>query len=691
MLEFTCSSCGGRLSLDEVWAGKKCRCGHCGQIVGVPPAASVTIDGRSAERSSGVSRPPAASPAVEQVEEVASAQDSAIDEQTLPPEPAGAGANYTRASLSAPPSGEVAELVDFLAPPQAPDEIGRLGDYRILDVLGGGGMGAVFLAEDVKLGRMVALKTMLPALAASTAARQRFLREARAAAAIEHDHIVTIYQVGEERGIPFIAMQLLRGESLDTRLQRAGRLSIAETIRIARETAAGLAVAHERGLIHRDIKPSNIWLEFNRDPAGSAESGALAPRVQSAAPPNEIGRVKILDFGLARSLASDSNLTRSGAILGTPAYMAPEQARGRPVDNRADLFSLGCVLYRACTGEPAFRGSDAISTLMAVAEDNPPPPHQLNPDVPPRLSQLIMHLLAKDPAARPASARAVIGALQELGSTLAPGRVEDSPSPLPAALPVATVGSTANLRPRPAADRSTLIQEEPSSGRKWLLIAAVAGGIGGMVLLILLVCIGVLLWHRHTDSGPSPETEAASQTAPAISAELQNLLHDDVRQFNYTKTNLVGFPLAPEFTEIPPDGAVLIGFEFGIGRWEPNDVINSIRAIYLSDKGESFGKVHGTPTNKMVTIKAKKGYTVGALRIVAHLQIDGIRVTFMRLEGKHLDVDQTYSETAGTIGDKPTDGTLIGGSGAPVLGICGRDDNRLCNALGLILRGKVDK
>jgi hypothetical protein len=257
---------------------------------------------------------------------------------------------------------------------------------------------------------------------------------------------------------------------------------------------------------------------------------------------------------------------------------------------------------------------------------------------------------------------------------------------------VAAIGSTANLHPRPAADHSTLIQEEPSPGRKWLLIAAVAGGVGGMVLLILLVSIGVLLWHRHTDSGPSPETEAASQAGPpAISAELQNLLRDDVRQFNYSKTNIVGFPLAPEFTEIPPDGAVLIGFEFGIGRWEPNDVINSIRAIYLSDKGESLGKVHGTPTNKMVTIKAKKGYAVGALRIVAHLQIDGIRVTFMRLEGKHLDADQSYSETAGTIGDKPTDGTLIGGSGAPVLGICGKEDGRLCNALGLILRGKVEK
>ena len=183
---------------------------------------------------------------------------------------------------------------------------------------------------------------MLPVLAASASARERFLREARSAAAVEHDHIVAIYQVGEDRGVPYLAMPLLKGEPLDARLQRDKRLPPAEVLRVARETASGLEAARQRGMIHRDIKPANLWLE-----EGS-------------------GRVKILDFGLARTAADAGHLTQQGAIVGTPAYMAPEQAGGK-TDHRADLFSLGCVMYRMATGELPFKGADTISTLMAVA------------------------------------------------------------------------------------------------------------------------------------------------------------------------------------------------------------------------------------------------------------------------------------------------------------------------------------
>src|SRR5262249_19656984 len=142
-----------------------------------------------------------------------------------------------------------------------PDELGRLGPYRVLQVLGAGGMGVVFRAEDPQLARLVALKTMLPALAASDSARQRFLREARAAAAIKHDHIVSVYQVGEDRNVPFLAMEFLDGESLDSLVKREGKLPVPETLRIGRQIASGLAAAHKRGLIHRDIKPANIFLE----------------------------------------------------------------------------------------------------------------------------------------------------------------------------------------------------------------------------------------------------------------------------------------------------------------------------------------------------------------------------------------------------------------------------------------------
>src|SRR5262249_27717391 len=155
----------------------------------------------------------------------------------------------------------------------------------------------------------------------------RFLREARAVAALKHHHIVTIYQVGEDRGVPFLAMEFLEGEPLDARLQRETRLAVPEVLRIGREIAEGLAAAHERGLIHRGIKPANVWLE------------------------GEKGVAKLLDFGLARSAGDGTQLTTAGAIVGTPAYMAPEQATGGGVDARCDLFSLGCVLYRLCTGE----------------------------------------------------------------------------------------------------------------------------------------------------------------------------------------------------------------------------------------------------------------------------------------------------------------------------------------------------
>jgi serine/threonine protein kinase/uncharacterized protein (DUF2141 family) len=299
------------------------------------------------------------------------------------------------------------ELYGSLAPAQQADEIGRLGPYRVLKVLGIGGMGVVFLAEDPQLRRLVALKTMRLSLAANPEARQRFLREAQAAAALSHDHIVTIHQVGQDRDVPYLAMQLLQGETLEDRLNRRGKLPIAEVLRVGREIAEGLGAAHECGLVHRDIKPGNIWLEAERD------------------------RVKILDFGLAKSgdaleiarakasspeadtplVSLSPVLTHTGTLLGTPAYMAPEQALGLSVDQRSDLFSLGCVLYRMCTGVVPFKGRDINETLRALTKDNPRPPRQLNPAVPPTLSALVMKLLAKRREDRPAAARAVVEVL----------------------------------------------------------------------------------------------------------------------------------------------------------------------------------------------------------------------------------------------------------------------------------------
>jgi predicted Ser/Thr protein kinase len=307
------------------------------------------------------------------------------------------------------PDAEAAEAVrTLLAPPQQPDEIGRLGQYRVLKLLGAGGMGVVYLAEDPQLRRPVALKVMKPAQAASAAARKRFVREAQAAAAIKHDHIVTIYQVGEDRGMPYLAMEFLEGASLDTWLQRGHRPDLRLVLRLGREIAAGLDAAHRRGLIHRDIKPANIWLE--------------APR----------GRVKILDFGLARPAGAGTELTQEGAIVGTPAYMAPEQTSGAQLDARCDLFSLGSVLYRLCTGRQPFRGNSTIDLLVAVCTQAPVPVRELNPAIPPGLANLIERLLAKNPAGRPASARDVINILTALERERAAAPTMDAPAPRPA-------------------------------------------------------------------------------------------------------------------------------------------------------------------------------------------------------------------------------------------------------------------
>jgi serine/threonine protein kinase len=288
---------------------------------------------------------------------------------------------------------------EVLLPPQGEGEIGRLGHYRVLKVLAAGGMGMVFQAEDVRLGRMCALKTMRPDMAKKPEMKERFLREARAAAQLEHDHIIPIHQVDEDNGVPYIAMPFLKGASLEDwfrHKQKSGckaPLTEVEILKLGREIARGLAAAHEKGLIHRDIKPANIWLD--------ASAG---------------GRVKILDFGLAQLSegAGQQHLTQFGAIMGTPSYMAPEQAQGLKLDGRADLFSLGVVLYRLGTGELPFKGNNPMNVLMALASHTPPPVRDLNPAISPALSELVMQLLAKDPVNRVGSAKEVVQRLQAI-------------------------------------------------------------------------------------------------------------------------------------------------------------------------------------------------------------------------------------------------------------------------------------
>ncbi|HEV3142460.1 MAG TPA: protein kinase [Gemmataceae bacterium] len=287
----------------------------------------------------------------------------------------------------------------------APHE--RLGHYEIREVIGKGGMGVVLKAYDQKLQRIVAIKIMAPELAANVTARQRFIREARAAAAVSHDHIVTIHEVQEDHSPPYFVMPYIVGMSLQERLDKKGPFGLKEILRIGLQAANGLAAAHAQGLVHRDIKPANILLE------------------------NGVERVKITDFGLARAV-DDASVTQSGVISGTPMFMSPEQAAGETVDHRSDLFSLGSVLYMLCTGRPPFRATGTMAVMKRVIEDRPRPIREINPEMPDWLEAIIAKLHAKNSEDRFQSAKEVAQLLeQHLAHLQQPGTV-----PMPARISV---------------------------------------------------------------------------------------------------------------------------------------------------------------------------------------------------------------------------------------------------------------
>lgn len=262
----------------------------------------------------------------------------------------------------------------LLSPASHPEMLGRIGRYDVERLIGSGGMGVVFKAYDTELNRPVAVKLLAPYLASSGAARKRFAREARAAAAVVDDHVVPIHNVetgsdsdGEH---PFLVMKYIAGGSLQQRLDREGSLEVCEVLRIGMQTAKGLVAAHAQGLIHRDVKPSNILLDEGVD------------------------RALLTDFGLARA-TDDASLTRSGFHPGTLHYMSPEQVRGEAIDARSDLFGLGCVLYALCTGHPPFRSETSYAVLRRITDDTPRPIRETNPNIPDWLEQIVMKLLAK--------------------------------------------------------------------------------------------------------------------------------------------------------------------------------------------------------------------------------------------------------------------------------------------------------
>jgi serine/threonine protein kinase len=394
---------------------------------------------------------------------------------------------------TAPGNGPSADF-PFLAPPRGPEELGRLGPYRVLGVLGAGGMGVVFRAEDPALRRAVALKALRADVADGGASRERFLREARATAAVRSDHVVTIYQV-EEGAVPYLAMELLPGQSLHAALQAGPPPPLAALLRIGRETALGLAAAHAQGLVHRDIKPGNLWLE------GEGKK------------PWAFRRVKILDFGLARG-AGDIRLTAQGAILGTLAYMAPEQAQGLPLDHRADLYSLGVVLYHLAAGQLPLQAANVVSLITAVIETPPLPLAGRNAALPRPLVDLVMKLLAKAPRDRPASAQEVADRLKGIELQLArpvAAPPPPAPPPVPAPVPAPTPRPTPPAPPvttevLPPRRRQRRPERAPS---KWAPLPVAVGASA------LLLGLGFVLLGGLGQREPSPTTAAAAAQPPA--------------------------------------------------------------------------------------------------------------------------------------------------------------------------------
>ncbi|MDB4766314.1 serine/threonine protein kinase [bacterium] len=297
----------------------------------------------------------------------------------------------------------------LLEPPIRPEMLGRLDQYDVEAVIGQGGMGIVFKAIDADLQRTVAIKMLLPHLANHEEARKRFLREARSAAAISHEHVVDVYQVRSDARHPYLVMALVRGDSLSQIVERSGILPSLDIVRFGMQIASGLSAAHEQGLIHRDIKPANILLQTGEK------------------------KVVITDFGLART-ADDVGLTSTGLIAGTPHYMSPEQCNGKSVTAATDLFGLGCVMYFMATGRPPFAGNTAMAVMNHICTSQPQDIRSISADISKPLANIIHRLIEKRPADRYSSAaetadvlRSLLAHLQEPESNRAP-QVKRPPS-----------------------------------------------------------------------------------------------------------------------------------------------------------------------------------------------------------------------------------------------------------------------
>ncbi|MEO1524945.1 MAG: protein kinase [Planctomycetota bacterium] len=394
-------------------------------------------------------------------------------------------------------------FMSYLGPTDDPNSLGRIGNMEVLGVIGHGGAGIVYKAHDAALGRNVAIKLLNPTHADQESARTRFAREARAMAAITHEHIVPVYAVDEHHGVPYFVMEYVPGGTLALRLE-SGPLDVIETVRVGLQIARGLAAAHRLGVVHRDVKPSNIL---------------LAPGVE---------RVRVADFGLARAF-NDQTQTASGTLVGTPQFMSPEQVRGEAVDGRSDLFSLGSVLFNCVTGRLPFEASSIYAAMQKISGESAPSARDLNPDVPQWLDALIRQLHGRDPSHRIGSSEALEDILeQELSYLQQPEETRELP-------------------------RRTWITEPPRGRRRF--VKWIAGS-----MLAAAVAFAWMNPLSPTEAKPQQDDVVLAAPTPpqSIEPELQKYV-DQLAQANGPRAHtVVAFQVCPEILRLPAEDSLVV-------------------------------------------------------------------------------------------------------------------------------------
>lgn len=414
----------------------------------------------------------------------------------------------------------VQHVLNSLAPTDDPEKLGRIGHHEVQGVVGAGGMGVVLKAFDPALDRMVAIKILAPHLATSGAARQRFAREAKAAAAVLHPNVVAIHGVsdGGSTGLPYLVMPYVRGATLQARIDLEGGLPLIEILQVAAQVADGLGAAHQQGLVHRDIKPANIMLE------------------------DGVERVSIMDFGLARTV-DDATLTQSGVIAGTPQYMSPEQARGDSVDTRSDLFSLGSLLYVMSTGRPPFRAETAYGILRRITDETARPVREVRPDLPLWLGTLIGRLHAKSVDDRFQSASEVADVLR---GCLA--HVQSASSELP-----------------------EVLRQKPNYG-SW-------GRITALLFMVIAVAASALFWFplqndkQQPTVSSSPSDQANAQMFDESQHRKKGLNQAEMNKNSASNSSSIGESLAKDTVMDAGQEQLLRGFQ-----WQSNAELDALQS-----------------------------------------------------------------------------------------------------------------